>query len=239
MKNFKEIQSGPTQHLKKADLHLSLSRKIVMGQGLLGASITGLQQSGKSSYAMLCMYELYQGDLDEMFRHIVFSIKDLTTLLNSAMQNRERMVCVLWDDASVHGSASHYNTDRALVQYLSALGDTLGIATKSLLLTSPSGDLIKAFRQYNFYKVIIGQGRHKYDRVARGYLKGTSVYGQPYYSTQFVDTYDTRLPWYDRYYQMREQLSLSTLNDMHEYLAASQSKKVFTKKGKKYTEIEI
>ena len=240
--SFKDIQNAPTRGLTKENLHLGLSRRIAFDKGLSGATIEGMQQTGKSSYAMLTMWELYQHDVDEMFKHIVFSIKDLTELLQGAMNRRERLLCILWDDASVGGSASHYNTDRKLVQYLSALGDTMGIATKGLLMTSPSSDLIKSFRNYGFYKVRIGFGRHEFDRVAMGYKKGTSPYGQNWYGVEFKDTVDIRVPWYDRYYKMREELSLSTLATMDKFLNSNKDEqsKVFTKsKGGKYANINV
>ena len=239
MKSFKEIQNAPMRNLINVELGFCLSRYIVDKPGLVGASITGKQQSGKSVYALQVLSELYQFDEEKIFQHIVFSIKDLTTLLRNAIKRRERLLCVLWDDASVHGAASRYNSDRALVQYLSALGDTLGIAVKGILMTSPSGDLIKAFRQYNFYKVQIGFGQHKYDRIARGYLKGTSPYGQPYYSRIYEDFYDVRSPIYQRYYEMRESLSLSVLDEMDAMLEKqTHSKKVYERKGKRYANID-
>lgn len=241
MKNFKQIQNGCLKNVNPAKLELALSRRIYYDRGLTGATIQGAQQTGKSSYAMTVMYELYNGDVDEIFKHTVFSIQELVKLLQGAINRRERLLCILWDDASVGGSASHYNTDRKLVQYLSALGDTLGIVTKSLLMTSPSGDLIKSFRNYNFYKVQIGFGRHEHDRIARGYKKGMSPYGQPYYSLQFEDTFDTRIPFYDRYYKLREELSLSTLKTMDSFFKPSdkQSKTFVNNKGEKYANIDI
>lgn len=241
--NFKDIQTAPTRGLTYDNLRLGLSKRIAFDPGLTGATIQGAQQTGKSAYAMLVMYDLYQGDIEKMFKHIVFSISDLTSLLQNAMQRRERLLCVLWDDASVGGSASHYNTDRKLVQYLSALGDTLGIATKGLLMTSPSGDLIKSFRNYEFYKVRIGFGRHKYDRIAMAYKKGVSPYGQQWYSLEVRDNFDTRLPFYDRYYKMREELSLSTLATMDSFMNTNkehQCKEVKKHQtGSNYQEIDI
>lgn len=240
MEEFELIQQAPVKKAKAGRLNLSLSRLIADSPGLTGASITGGQQTGKSVYAMMVMYELYNHDIEEMFRHIAFSIKDLAILLRNAIIKRDRMICVLWDDSSVHGSASRYNTDRRLVQFLSALGDTMGIAVKGFLMTSPSGDIIKAFRNYNFYKVQTAFGRHKNDRVARGYQKGTSPYGQSWFSLRFEDRFDlTSAHWYNRYYQLREKLSLSTILEMDKVLDAEDTPARFTKKGKKYTNIEI
>lgn len=216
--DFRTIQDEPMSRLRNVKLNLSLSRYIVNKPGLVGCNIVGTQQSGKSTYALMVLYELFQGDIEQVFNHIVFTIKDLTTLLNNAIKNRKRLICVVWDDSSVHGSAAQYNTNRKLVQYLSAMGDTMGIATKGIILTSPSGDIIKAFRNYNFYKVQIGLGRHKYDRVASGYEFGMSPFGQKWGRISFKDTYDVRLPFYDRYYKLRERLSLNTLSDVESFI---------------------
>lgn len=241
MEDFKTIQNRPIENLRGVKLNLSLSRLIRDKPGLVGCNIVGTQQSGKSTYAILVLYELFRGDVDKIFQHIVFNVKDLTELLNKAIQNHERLTCVLWDDASVSGAAGMYNVNRRMVQYLSAMGDTLGLATKSILLTSPSADLIKSFRNYNFYKVQIGLGRHKYDRVAKGYEFGMSPFSQKWGRAAFEDTYDIRIPFYDRYYKLREQLSVSTLKDMDTFLHGDSHPQatMFEKDGKRYVELEV
>lgn len=211
MKGFKEIQFSEINRLKKIKFKSCLANLIIKEPGLVGASIQGKQQTGKSVYAMLIMYEIYQGDINKVFDNIVFSMDELKSKLRTAIERREKIRCILWDDASVHGSASHWMTNPIAVQELSQLGDTMGLATKGLILTSPSGDLIKAFRQYNFYQVKVALGRHSDDRVARGYLRGTSPYGQKYYSFVFEDNYNVKLSFYERYYTLREKLSLSAL----------------------------
>lgn len=212
MEDFKTIQFEDINKLKNKKFKSNLARLIVHEPGLVGASIQGRQQTGKSVYAMLVMYELYERDIDKVFENMVFSMDELKEKLKLAIQQKRKIRCILWDDASVHGSASHWMTDPLAVQELAQLGDTMGLATKGFLMTSPSGDLIKAFRQYNFYQIKISLGRQKNDRVSRGYLKGTSPYGQTYFSHVFNDNYDVRLSFYQRYYVLREQLSLSTLN---------------------------
>lgn len=212
MEDFKKIQFEDINKLKSKRFKSNLARLIVHEPGLVGASIQGRQQTGKSVYAMLVMYELYDRNIDQVFENMVFSMDELKEKLRLAIQQKRKIRCILWDDASVHGSASHWMTDPVSVQELAQLGDTMGLATKGFLMTSPSGDLIKAFRQYNFYQIKVALGRHKNERVSRGYLKGTSPYGQKYFSHVFDDNYDVRLSFYQRYYVLREQLSLSTLN---------------------------
>lgn len=209
-----DLQNEPTKALSGVDLKLAASRRIRDDSGLTMISVTGKQQSGKSSYALLILYEIYNGDVDVIMNHVVFSIEEFTSKIRNAIEGGYRERCILWDDASCAGSASRWVVDPKSVMYLSALGDTLGVSTKSLILTSPSSDFVKAFRNYAKYKVIISNGRHKYDRVARGYWIGKSPMEQRWCSQEFVDRFDTRVPFYETYAKKRKELSLNVVKSM-------------------------
>lgn len=213
-KSFIAYQNEPVKAMKKLKLQLAASKRIVKDNGLTMFSITGKQQGGKSSYAMLILNEVYGGDVEQVMSHIVFTIEDFTKILRGALDGGYRERCILWDDASLTGSAARWMVDPKMVMYLSGLGDTLGIATKSLILTSPNGDLVKAFRSYPKYKIMISNGRHKYDRVARGYWIGKSPMEQRYCQVEFEDAYDTRIPFYERYAEKRKELSLMAVRNM-------------------------
>lgn len=234
-KSWVDIQNEPVNEMKKLNLKLAASRRIRDDSGLTMLSVTGKQQSGKSSYAMLILYELYNGNVDEVLNHIVFSVDEFTKKIKAATEGGYRERCILWDDASVGGSASRWVVDPTTVMYLAALGDTLGIATKGLIMTSPSGDMIKAFRNYAKYKVLISNGRHEYDRIARGYWIGKSPMEQRWCSLEFKDSYDTRIPFYEPYAQKRKELSLSVLNSMDSFL--NTEKEEIVKKPKTKGEI--
>lgn len=209
--SFIDMQNAPMKAIKNIKLNFALSRRIRDEKGLVGASVTGTQQTGKSSYALQVLYELYQKDKDKALDHMFYSLTDLKERLLHALDHNYRMIAVCLDDASIHARASTYNTDRKAVVEISNMGDTLGILTKSLILTSPSGDLIKAFRAYNFYRVSIIQGRHEFDRVAKGYKTGMSPMMQKWVSTSFEDNFDIRLSFYEAYAKNRKRLSLNTL----------------------------
>ena len=217
-KTWIQIQNEPVTAMEKLNLCLAASRRIRDDNGLTMYSITGKQQSGKSSYALMILYEIYGGNVDEVMKHIVFSMEDFTKVISSAVNGGYRERCLVWDDMSIQGSAARWSTDPKMVMYLSGLGDTLGIATKSLILTSPSGDMVKAFRNYSKYKVIINSGRQKYDRVARGYWIGKSPMDQRWCSTEFEDKYDTRIPFYEIYAQKRKELSLNVVRNMESFI---------------------
>lgn len=221
-KSFIDIQQEPVKALSKVKLNLVMSRRIRDDRGLTGASIMGGQQTGKTSYALLSMYELFQGDVDKVLDHVVFNPRDLALKIGTAIKKKKRMVSVLWDDASVKGQAAQWQADRKLVMFLSGLGDTMGIATKSLLISSPSGDLIKAFRNYDFYRVRIMFGRGNYDRIAKGYKWGTLPSGDRYFSPAWTDNYDTRVAFYERYAKIRQDISLSAVQSFDEYFGMNE-----------------
>jgi hypothetical protein len=213
-KTWIQIQNEPIKELKKKDLKLAASKRIMNDNGLTLLSVTGNQQSGKSSYGMCILSEMYDNNVDEIMKHIVMSSKDFTILVESAIEGGYKEKCIMWDDLSVGASAATWITDPLMVKYLGGLGDTLGIATKGLILTSPSGDMIKAFRNYSKYKVLIGNGSSKYQRVARGYWIGKSPMEQRWCSSEFEDVYDTRMPFYEIYAQKRKEISLSAVKNM-------------------------
>lgn len=209
-----KIQNEPVKQLRKQTLRLSSSRHIRDDNGLTLYSVTGNQQGGKTTYALWVLFEMYNGNVEEIMKHIVMSAEEFAGLVEAAIIGKYRMKCVVWDDLSVDGSAATWMTNPLLVKRLGALGDTLGIATKSVILTSPSGDMIKAFRSYYKYIVQICDGHGKYDRFARGYKIGRSPMDQRNCSSVFEDHYDIRVPFYEIYARKRREISLKAVLEM-------------------------
>lgn len=214
MSSWIEIQKQPIKEMMKLNLQLAGSRHIRDDNGLTFYSVTGNQQSGKSSYGMCILSELYNGDVEEILKHIVMSAKEFTEIIDKALTEGYREKCIMWDDMSLSGSAATWIKDPQMVMYLAALGDTLAIATKSIILTSPSGDMIKAFRNYQKYIIQIGMGSHRNLRTAKGYFIGKSPMQQRWCSAVFEDTFDTRIPFYERYAQKRKEISLEAVKNM-------------------------
>lgn len=215
-KSFLEIQEAPIRAMKKLKLGFVASKRIRDDPGFTMISVTGVQRGGKSVYALRILAELYNHDIDKVLDNTVFTIEAFTSKIKHALDNNYRIPALLFDDASVHLSAAVYGESPKAVLQASRLGDTLGIACKSLILTSPSSDLIKAFRNYKHYRVSILQGRHTYDRIARAYIIGHSPLGQKWIRTEWEDHFDTRLPFYERYATMRKEISLAVLSDKPE-----------------------
>jgi len=208
------IQNKPIKEMQKLNLKLFASRHIRDDHGLTFYNVTGNQQSGKSAYGMIILSEIYEHDVEQIMDHIVMSAKEFVEKINNALNGGYRERCIMWDDMSLTGSASTWMTDPKFVQALSGLGDTLGVATKSLILSSPSGNMIKAFREYQKYLVMIHQGSGTYGRVALGYWNGRSPMMQRYCSPVFRDEYDTRIPFYERYAKKRKEISIKAAQDL-------------------------
>lgn len=207
------VQNEPINILKKRDLKLSVSKRIRDDNGLTIITVEGTQQSGKSTYAMRALMDMYGNNKNVILNQIVMSAMGFKDKIQAALSGNYREIAVIWDDQSVEGSASTWMTNPMLVKKLAGLGDTLGIATKAFFMTSPSGDMIKAFRNYNKYKVIINDGRSKYERVARGYKIGKSPMNQRWCSLEFEDYYDIRIPFYSEYSKMRKELSIKSVQE--------------------------
>jgi len=213
-KTWVQIQNEPIKALKKLDLQLAGSKHIRDDTGLTFYNITGNQQSGKTAYGLHILSELYEYDEDAVLAQIAMSAKPFARLITDALEGNYRHKCIMWDDMSVSGSAATWISDPKFVKALAGLGDTLGVATKSIILTSPSGDMIKAFREYFKYKITIHNGSGKYGRIARGYFFGKSPMDQKYCSSIFEDVYDTRIPFYERYALMRKDISLKAATEL-------------------------
>jgi len=213
-KTWIQIQNEPVKELKKLSLNLSASRRIRDDNGLTFLSISGNQQGGKSTYGMLILSEIFNNDKDEVLSHIVMSAAEFAKKISDALIGGYREKCIMWDDMSVEGSAMTYMTNPMLVKKLGALGDTLGVATKSIIFTSPSDDMTKAFRNYQKYKIQIVNGRGKYERIARGYWTHRSPMDQIICSREFEDLYDVRVPFYEEYSQKRRDISIKAALDM-------------------------
>lgn len=209
-------QKKPIKEMRQLPLILNGSKLIRDDIGLTFYSITGNQQSGKSAYGMCILSELYGFNEDAVLNQICMTAKQFTEKIDDALKKKYRHKCIMWDDMSVTGSAANWMTDPKMVMYLAALGDTLAIATKGIIMTSPSGDMTKAFRNYEKYIVQIKEGRSKSYRRARAFFIGKSPMSQFYIQPTFEDEFRVKIPFYERYAKMREELSIKAVRDMKE-----------------------
>ncbi len=197
---------------------LRLTHKIIFDDSYTDVIIEGERRIGKTVYALMVMYEIYQ-DWDEVFKNIAFSLHDFINLLQEIRRDGLRRPCVLFDDAGVSAGAAVYNLDQELYNYFKGLMDTVGTITKAVICTSPDSNLIKPLRGGNRFLLRVQKGRHRYDRIIRGYKRGRSPLDQQYCSLLFEDNIDVRIPVYERYFKLREKLSFKALDTLDSYLS--------------------
>lgn len=242
MTDFLKGQNIEITKLKNKIFHTSIAEIIVHSQKLEGFIIHGPQRSGKSVYGTMSLYELYNQDEDEMFAHMFFTLDELNEFLIKAVDTGIRCPAIMIDDAGVHMSAASYNTNRNQAIYLSAIMDTIGIICKGLIFTTPNpNNLLKAIRNYEFYRVQISMGRHANDRVAKGYSHTTAPDGRHFWiNSEFADNFYVKVPYYERYAEIRRQMSISTLRDMRTFLKQEPKRTpIIEVDGRRYAEIEI
>lgn len=211
------------KRLQKEHYPFNLTNLIIQKPTFVGATLYGERRIGKSVYGLMIMYQIYK-DWDEVFKHIFFSIKDLTEFLMDCAKNDYKCPILMWDDSGVQGGRQMYHTNRILVHYLGAVFDVIGTALKGILLTTPdSENLIKVIRRANFYKVKVTPGRHQYDRIATIYLPQRTPYEQFYLKVTAKDHFDVRLPEeiYHKYYEIRKQYSVTALASLQTFLNSS------------------
>jgi len=185
---------------------------IIEREEFTGATISGIQRLGKSSYALQVMYDIY-GNWDDVFSNMFFKIDALVGHLTKLVETGKRVPCILWDDAGVHGTSQIYWTDKELYRYLGALTDVIGTTTKGLLMTTPNPyGLVKQIRNYEWLIIKIT----KYDennRFAKGYLNRMLPSGDRRLRTVFEDRFTKILPdkVFERYNEIRKSYNTDVL----------------------------
>lgn len=198
----------------------SLLAQEINNSAFTGAIVYSLQRLGKSSYAMQVMYELY-GNWDDVFKNMFFRLDDITDYLYTQLEQDKPLPAVLWDDAGVHASKLLYFKDKDQADLIKRLFDVIGIATKSIILTTPVPDeLLKSLRSYEFLKIKILEGKNKTDRKARAYKNILWPSGTRRNPKYFEDEFDVRLPddVYKRYAPIRKSYYIQSLRDLREFI---------------------
>lgn len=207
--------------LQQKKFTLNITNLIIQKPTFVGVTLYGERRIGKSVLGLMSMYEIYQ-DWDEVFKHIFFTMQDLTAFLMKCAKTDYKCPVILWDDSGVAGGTQMYHTNRVLVHYMSAVFDVIGTVLKGIILTTPdSENMIKAIRRANFYKVKIVPGKSKFDRIANIYLPIRTPYEQFRLKKVGLDHFDVRLPTavYEEYYKIRKEYSVSALTDLNSFIS--------------------
>ena len=174
-----------------------LSQKIVRSHpdGYCGAVVDGPRGSGKSTFCMHIMREVYQYldgiEKEEAWKkvldNIAFTMNDVVEFLkivedidmdNVIQSQRDHMIpCIMWDDAGMHAGRLKHFVDMKAADKLNSVMDTARDAVSGFLINAPEREgLLSFIRRYrdNLW-VTIGyrpEGNGKYGRqaVVRKYI---------------------------------------------------------------------
>lgn len=198
-----------------------LSRYIMEHSEMTGVIVFGPQRTGKSSYALQVLYDIYK-DWDTVLNHTFFRLEDVVAFLRNQIKTGHIIPAFIWDDAGVYGSKQLYFTKRRLAEYLQNLFDVIGTAVKGVILTTPSPEnLLKAVRSYEFYRVKVIKHNQFYRRIAQGYKNVLLPSGTRFIRKTYKDYFDVRLPQdvYNEYIKIRKGYLDNTLDHLDEFLA--------------------
>lgn len=190
-------------------------------------NICGRRGIGKSSYSLWALHDAFvlmgythNQAWREALGCLKFKLVDVVAYLKDAVDNDEKKVCLIWDDARVHASGGQYFIQTKMVIKLGGLMDTIRTAVSCLILTMPSPKgLLGVLKNYDDYLVKIKYAESGgFNRVATGYLWTTLPAGQRRIYTKFHDKYSCRLPnWvYEKYMIERKNALKDVLADLEQ-----------------------
>ena len=199
--------------------------------------IVGPQGMGKTTYALLVLYEVYR-DWDKALNHLVFDAREALPKLKNALKSRHRALLskrawekriklLVFDDAGVHLSKYLFHTSDGfkLAVAMNALYNLIRSVCSAVIFTSPDMDTLKELRKKSWW---IGEprapsGRSKPYRLMVLYRKTITASGMVVVSKKAVDKYDLRLIPQDvrKEYEVRRQEALASVLDRLEELLAS------------------
>ena len=192
---------------------LILSKKIataIKNNKFLSFVIIGDRNIGKSTYALIALYEAFMILADDPYAEdecwdkalecIKFKIPDVTEYLKEGTEqykkDRTKKPALVWDDMRKYASGTQYFLDKDLYNEISGLLDTIKIPINVFIGTCPSMKGVMGILQdYDSYQINIGYStRGGMHRLAKGFLWKTSPMGQRTLYPKFKDTFRCRLP---------------------------------------------
>lgn len=184
-----------------------------------GLIVYGRQGIGKTTYMLKVMHEVY-GDWDEVFRHLVFSLDDLIEVMKRA--KRERIKCIGWDDAGVHGHKYIYFRSKELVELLSAWLDVIRTRIAGFLITTPDPrNLLRPFRENpGFFYGHVVKRSNDLRRLLKAYMRICLPSGDVMVRKMYYDVFKARLPndVYKQYMELRKHFYEEAEANMMKYI---------------------
>lgn len=239
-------------------MSLILSNKIIRERpnGLCSPIVEGKRGIGKSAYCLKTMKEVFQKvyecseseAYDTALKYTLYDIEDIIFTLEDAIDKKEPLPVVTWDDAGVHGSSLQWFFKMDEVNQLKAITDTIRSAVTGFLINCPDrNNLLNFLRNYDDYLVTIvkapGGGNKyvdeagithmykNYERVARGYNIFKLPSGKRLVFKNFEDEYSCFVPnaFYERYEERRKKYLSRALKELKELREERLSKKKIDK----------
>lgn len=168
-----------------------LSQRIVRSHpdGYCGAVIDGPRGSGKSTFCMHIMREVYQyldgidrvdawkkvlNNMSFTMNDVIESLKTIDSIdMDNVIQSqREHMIpVIMWDDAGMHAGRLKHFVDMRAADKLNSVMDTARDAVSGFLINAPEREgLLSFIRRYrdNLWVTIgyVPEGNGKYNRMA-------------------------------------------------------------------------
>ena len=159
--------------------------------------IVGPQGIGKTTYALLVLYEVYR-DWDTALEWLVFDPREILPRLKQALREGKRIKLVVFDDAGIHLSKYMWSLDRESQQVAMLMNSLFNIVRSvcaGVIFTSPDMDVLKELRKKSWW---VGEpkaphGKDKPTRIMILYRKRITVTGAVVVSRKAEDVYDLTL----------------------------------------------
>ena len=171
-------------------------RSALRRQDFVSCFVIGPQGSGKTTYAMLVLHEVY-GDWDEVLKHLYFDPREALPELKEALQTGRRIPLMVFDDAGLHLSKYLISSNREgfhLARLINGLVNLIRTLTAGVVYTSPDMDILKELRKkaWAVAEPTAPHGVEDPSRVAKLYRKRIAPSGKVYIHKLGYDAYDLR-----------------------------------------------
>jgi len=188
--------------MKKDDLVLTrFIKEAYEENGFVSAVVFGRQGIGKTTYALIVAYQIYQ-DWDTVFDHLFFKPDEVVDYL---INNKSRAKLIILDDAGTWLNTMSWWTMDKIV--FSELFDVLRTRTAGIIFTTPNvNNLISRIRDQIMYRIRIEKVGKDDWRRAIIYSAGLSPKMQLFVRKIGYDYFKCKVEdeVYKRYLQIRE-----------------------------------
>lgn len=214
-----------------SQVETNMAKKIMIAhdhEGFCGGVVYGKRGSGKSSYSMLTLHDVYHNGKgipedeawEKVLEHTLFDLEEIIDKLVAYMPRDVKPAPgIILDDCGVYFSGYIYNDRREEHSILKGMMDTVRSATSSLLMTTPNrDDLIGYLKNKDDYQIQIIKRNSEYSRKAKIYKKVTLPSGTKRVYKEGETPFNCLLPdWvYEKYQDKRSKYFSDLAHDLKE-----------------------